>query len=64
MFQISTMANFETESLWTFEAFLTRPGDNDEKITNCTSTPKLVQAHDLSFSHDKTPNLMVFREHS
>ena len=41
---------------------LTLPGDNDEKISNCTSTPKLVQAHDFSFSHDKTHNVMVFRE--
>ena len=45
-----------------FWNFLTRPGDNDEKISICTSTPKLVQAHDLSFSHRKTPYLMVFRE--
>ena len=50
-------------------SFLTRPGDkHDEKISNCSSTLKLVQAHDsavsstisLNFSHDKTPNLMVF----
>ena len=51
--------------------FLTRPGDkHDEKISNCSSTPKLVQAHDsavsltifFNFSPDKTPNLMIFSE--
>ena len=33
-----------------FKSFLTRPGDNDEKISNCSSTPKLVQAHDSAVS--------------
>ena len=33
-----------------FRSFLTRPGDNDEKISNCSSTPKLVQAHDSAVS--------------
>jgi len=69
LFQISTMANFEAEaSLRSFEAFW--PGDkHDEKISNCSSTPKLVQTHDsavslttLTHSHDKTPNLMVYSE--
>ena len=63
MFQISTMANFEKE-VYELLSFLTRPGDkHDEKISNCSSTPKLVQAHDFfNFSHDKTPNVMVFSE--
>ena len=69
LFQISTVANFEAEaSLWSFEAFW--PGDkHDEKISNCSSTPKLVQTLDsvvsltiLPHSHDRTPNLMVFSE--
>ena len=33
-----------------FRSFLTRPGDNDEKISNSSSTPKLVQAHDSAVS--------------
>ena len=34
-----------------FWSFLTRPGDkHDEKISNCSSTPKLVQAHDSDVS--------------
>ena len=34
-----------------FWSFLTRPGDkHDEKISNCSSTPKLVQAHDSEVS--------------
>ena len=53
-----------------FWSFLTRPGDkHDEKISNCSSTSKLVQAYDsavsltiFNFSYDKTPNLMVFSE--
>ena len=39
MFQISTMANFETEFMH-FWSFLTRPGDkHDEGISKCTLTP-------------------------
>ena len=69
LFQISTMANFEAEaSLRSFEALW--PGDkHDEKISNCSSTPKLVQTRDsivsftiLPHSHGRTPNLMVFSE--
>ena len=34
-----------------FWSFLTRPGDkHDEKISNCSSTPKLVQANDSDVS--------------
>ena len=70
LFQISAVANFEAEaSLRSFEAFW--PGDkHDEKISNCSSTPKLVQTLDsvasltiLPHSHDRsTSNLMVFSE--
>ena len=57
----------QNKSFW-----LSRPGDkHDEKISNCSSTPKLVQAHStilpwllrlFNFSYPKTPNLMVFSE--
>ena len=55
-----------------FWSFLTRPGDkHDEKISNCSSTPKRSWSKltirpwvsgCFNFSHDKTPNLMVFSE--
>ena len=51
MFQISTVANFETEVYQqsTFEAFW--PGvKHGEKISNCSSTPTLVQARDSAVS--------------
>ena len=40
-----------TQKFMNFWSFLTRPGDkHDEKISNCSSTPKLVQAHDSDAS--------------
>ena len=63
------MANVEPEVYERLKLF-DLPGYNDVKISSCFSTPKLAQAHDSAvsltifyfFSHDKTPNLMVFRE--
>ena len=56
-----------------FWSFLTCPGDkhDTEKISNCSSTPKRSWSkltilpwvsRCFNFSHDKTPNLMVFSE--
>ena len=48
--QISPWPNLRQKfmNIW---SFLTRPGDkHDEKISNCSSTPKLVQAHDSAVS--------------
>ena len=66
MFQISTIANFGTDVYEVLKLFDSSGDKHDEKISDCSSTPKLVQAHDSStsltffnFSHDKTPNLMV-----
>ena len=70
MFQIRTMANFEFMNFW---SFLTRPGDKHdaEKTSNCSSTPRRSRSkltirpwvsRCFNFSHDKTPNLMVFSE--
>ena len=50
MFQISTIANFETDVYELLKLF-DLPGDkHDEKISNCSSTPKLVQAYNSSMS--------------
>ena len=45
MFQINTMANFETE-VYELKLFDSSKRYNDEKISNFSSTPKLLQAHD------------------
>ena len=68
MFQISPWPNLRQKfmNIW---SFLTRPGDkHDEKISNCSSTPSWSNLTILpwvsrffNFSHDKTPNLMVFQ---
>ena len=47
MFQISTLANCETE---VFKLFDSSGDKHDEKISNCSSTPKLTQAHDSAMS--------------
>ena len=56
-----------------FWSFLTRPGNKHDakKINNCSSTPKRSWSkltilpwfsRCFNFSHDKTPNLMIFSE--
>ena len=50
MFQITTMANFETEVYELLKLFDSSRRYNDEKVSNCSSTPKLVQAHDSAVS--------------
>ena len=56
-----------------FWSFLTRPGNKHDakKINNCPSTPKRSWSkltilpwfsRCFNFSHDKTPNLMIFSE--
>ena len=42
------------QKLMNFRSIFTRPGDNDEKISNCSLTPKLVHAHNSAVS------LMIF----
>ena len=45
-------------NLW---SFLTRPGDkHDEKISNGSSTPKLVQAHDSAVSLVSLTGFLTF----
>ena len=47
MFQISTLPNFETGVCELVLKLFDSSGDkHDKKISNCSSTPKLVQAHD------------------
>ena len=50
MFQISTMANFETEVYEVLKLFDSSGNKYDEKISNCSSTPKLIQANDSAVS--------------
>ena len=50
MFQISTVANFETEVYELLKLFDSSADKHGEKISNCSATPKLVQAHDSSVS--------------
>ena len=50
MFQISTIANFGTDVYELLEIFDSSGDKRDEKINNCSSTPRLVQAHDSSVS--------------
>ena len=54
MFQISTLANCETEVYELLKLSDSSGDKHDEKISNCSSTPKLVQAHDSAVS------LMIF----
>ena len=49
MFQINTMANFELE-VYELKLFDSSKRYNDEKISNFSSTPKLVQDHDSAAS--------------
>ena len=44
MFQISTLANCETEVYELLKLFDSSGDKHDEKISNCSSTPKLAQA--------------------
>ena len=75
MFQISTMANFETEFMH-FWSFLTRPGDkHDEGISKCTSTPLQAgpssrfsrfcrESHDfLTFLTTRLPISWILKKH-
>ena len=66
MFQIRTMSNFETEVYEPFEAFLLV-----QAIMNMTPKRLAIalrlpsegpSSRCFTFSHDKTPNLMVFSE--
>ena len=52
MLQISTLANLrETEVYELVLKLFHSSGDkHDEKISNCSSTPKLAQAHDSAMS--------------
>ena len=50
MFQISTLANCETEVYELLKLFDSSGDKHDEKISNCSSTPKLTQAHDSAMS--------------
>ena len=46
MIQISTLANCETEVYELLKLSDSSGDKHDKKISNCSSTPKLVQAHD------------------
>ena len=48
MFQISTIANFEKDIYELLKLFDSSGDKRDEKISNCSSILKLVQAHDSS----------------
>ena len=50
MSQISTIANFRTDVYEVLKLFNSSDDKHDEKISDCSSTPKLVQAHDSSVS--------------
>ena len=51
MFEISTMANFETKVLWIFEAFWVMQAINMTEISAIAlRLPKLVQADDSVMS--------------
>ena len=51
MLEISTLANFETEVYELVLKLFDSSGDkHDEKISHCSSTPKLAQAHDSAMS--------------
>ena len=57
MFQISTIANFGTDIYELLKLFDSSGDKCDEKIDICSSTPKLVQAHDafLTFLTTRLP---------
>ena len=46
MFQISTIANFQTGVYELLKVFDSSGDKHDETFINCSSTPKLVQAYD------------------
>ena len=52
------------QKVMNFWSFLTRPGDkHDKQISYCSVTPQAgPSSRFFNFSHDKTPNHMVFRE--
>ena len=50
MFQISSLANCETDVYELLKLFDSSGDKHDEKISNCSSTSKLAQAYDSAMS--------------